>query len=64
MKRTISASSGAATCNVELLKDGMDYSGSINHMRFDILGSPICPTVAKEITALLTSPAIDTHDVN
>jgi len=42
----------------------MDYTGSINHMRFDMLGSPIYATVAKEITALLASKAIDPHDVN
>jgi len=37
---------------------------SINHMQFDMLGSPIYAAVAKEITALLTSKAIDPHDIN
>ncbi|KAF9473533.1 actin-like ATPase domain-containing protein [Pholiota conissans] len=63
-KRTISASPGAATCSVESLKDGMDFTGSINRMRFDMLGSPIYASVAAEITALLASAAIDPHDVD
>lgn len=63
-KRTISASPGAATCSVESLKDGMDYTGSINRMRFDMLGSPIYAAVAKEITSLLVSAAIDPHNVD
>jgi len=62
-KRTISASPGAAACSVESLKDGMDYTGIINRMRFDVLGSPIYTAVAKEIT-LLASAAIDPHGVD
>ncbi|KDR73184.1 hypothetical protein GALMADRAFT_72563 [Galerina marginata CBS 339.88] len=63
-KRTISASPGAATCSVESLKDGMDYTGSINRMRFDMLGSTVYAAVAGEITALLASAAVDPHDVD
>jgi heat shock protein 1/8 len=63
-KRTISASPGAATCSVESLKDGMDYTGSINRMRFDMLASPVYASVAAEITALLASAAVDPHDVD
>ena len=40
-KRTLSASPGAATCSVESLKDGVDFTGSINRMRFDMLVRPI-----------------------
>ncbi|KAF5346444.1 hypothetical protein D9756_010080 [Leucocoprinus leucothites] len=36
-KRTISASPGAATCSVEPLTNGLDYTGSINCMRFDLV---------------------------
>lgn len=32
-KRTISASPGAATYSVESLKDGFDFTGSINHWK-------------------------------
>ncbi|CAA7263618.1 unnamed protein product [Cyclocybe aegerita] len=63
-KRTISASPGAATCSVESLKDGMDYTGSINRMRFDMLGSPIYATVASEISSLLSTTGLDAHDVD
>ncbi|PPQ66230.1 hypothetical protein CVT26_010931 [Gymnopilus dilepis] len=63
-KRTISASPGAATCSVESLKDGMDYTGTINRMRFDMLASPIYAAVAKEVHTLLTSAAVDAHDVD
>ena len=63
-KRTISASPGAATCSVESLKDGMDYTGSINRMRFDMLASPVYAAVAEAIKTLLSSVAIDPHHVD
>lgn len=63
-KRTISASPGAATCSVESLKEGIDYTGSINRMRFNILASSVYTTVANEIKSLLSSAAIDSHDVD
>ncbi|KAH8114040.1 hypothetical protein DFH11DRAFT_1727063 [Phellopilus nigrolimitatus] len=34
-KRTVSASLGTASCAVESLKDGVDFTGSINRLRFD-----------------------------
>ena len=40
-KRTISASPEAATCSVGSLKDGVDYTGSIYHMRFDIVDTAV-----------------------
>ncbi|KAH8827695.1 actin-like ATPase domain-containing protein [Flagelloscypha sp. PMI_526] len=46
-KRTISASTGAATISVESLKDGMDYTGSVNRMRFDLLVGSVYQDVAK-----------------
>ncbi|KAF8896742.1 Hsp70 protein-domain-containing protein [Gymnopilus junonius] len=63
-KRTISASPGAATCSVESLKEGMDYTGSVNRMRFDMLASPIYASVASEVVKLLASAAVDSHDVD
>jgi len=63
-KRTISASPGVATCSVESLKEGMDYTGSINRMRFDMLASPIYAAVAKETISLLSSTAFDPHDID
>lgn len=63
-KRTISASPGAATCSVESLKEGVDYTGSINRMRFDILASPVYASVAKEALSLITSTSLDAHDID
>jgi len=63
-KRTISASPGAATCSVESLKDGLDYTGSINRMRFDMVASTVYTAVADSIVALLASAAVDAHEVD
>ena len=63
-KRTISASPGAATCSVESLKDGLDYTGSINRMRFDMVASSVYTAVADSIIALLASAAVDAHEVD
>ncbi|KAF8154933.1 Hsp70 protein-domain-containing protein [Crassisporium funariophilum] len=63
-KRTISASPGAATCSVESLKDGMDYTGSINRMRFDMVVSTVYAAVAEGVAALLADAGVDSHDVD
>ncbi|KAG8839652.1 Hsp70 protein that interacts with Zuo1p [Serendipita sp. 400] len=58
-KRTISASSGAASCSVESLKDGLDFSGTINRLRFDIEVKAIYIAVSDAVKALLESAQID-----
>ncbi|KAI5885042.1 actin-like ATPase domain-containing protein [Schizophyllum commune H4-8] len=58
-KRTLSASPGAATCSVESLKDGLDYTGTVNRLRFDMLAKPTYQAVATEVTALLAAAAVD-----
>ncbi|KXN86254.1 hypothetical protein AN958_10307 [Leucoagaricus sp. SymC.cos] len=63
-KRTISASPGAATCSVESLKDGMDYTGSINRLRFDLVARSVYVSITSSITSLLSSAGIDAHDVD
>jgi heat shock protein 1/8 len=63
-KRTISASSGAATCSVESLKDGMDFTGSINRMRFDMEVRSIYDQVATQAKALVESAGLDLYDVD
>lgn len=63
-KRTISASPGAATCSVESLKDGLDYTGSINRMRFDMVVRNVYTSVSDAISALLESAALDPHLVD
>ena len=63
-KRTLSASSGPATCSVESLKEGMDYTGSINRIRFDMLARPIYSAVGHAVSALLATAEIDSHHVH
>ena len=63
-KRTISASPGAATCSVESLKDGMDYTGSINRMRFDMVVNVVYIAVASAVSALLADADVDAHNVD
>ncbi|KAJ9124914.1 hypothetical protein QFC24_002843 [Naganishia onofrii] len=58
-KRSLSASSGAATCAVESLKDGMDLSGSINRMRFDGLAAPVYRKVADKAKAVIAEAGLD-----
>lgn len=65
-KRTLSASPGAATCSVESLRDGADYTGSINRMRFDMEVRTVYVGVAKAILELLSSatPPLDSHEID
>lgn len=63
-KRTISASPGAATCSVESLKDGIDYTGSINRMRFDLVVRSVYTTIAQSVSSLLVSAQVDAHHVD
>jgi molecular chaperone DnaK (HSP70) len=58
-KRTLSASPGAASCNVESLKDGLDFSGTINRIRFDMEVKAIYATVTSAVKHLLHSADID-----
>ncbi|KAF5319814.1 hypothetical protein D9611_012879 [Ephemerocybe angulata] len=62
-KRTLSASPGAATCSVESLKDGMDYTGSINRMRFDMVAAPVYSAIASAVVELLASAGVDSKEV-
>ena len=63
-KRTISASPGAATCSVESLKDGVDYTGSINRMRFDMVVNAVYIAAASAVSALLADAGVDAHNVD
>ncbi|KAJ4469207.1 Hsp70 protein-domain-containing protein [Lentinula aciculospora] len=63
-KRTISASPGAATCSVESLKDGVDFTGTINRLRFDMLVRPIYDSVARSVIDLLATANVDAHQVD
>lgn len=63
-KRTISASPGAATCSVESLKDGYDFTGSINRMRFDMVASPVYSAIGNAVVDLLASAGVDAKEVD
>ncbi|KAL5528904.1 hypothetical protein ACEPAG_4878 [Sanghuangporus baumii] len=58
-KRTISASPGAASCSVESLKDGVDFTGSINRMRFDMEVRTVYDSVVRAALDLLESAGLD-----
>ena len=58
-KRTVSASPGAATCSVESLKDGLDFTGTINRLRFDMEARSIYSAVQASIEALLKEAGRD-----
>ncbi|KAF8132772.1 Hsp70 protein-domain-containing protein [Boletus edulis] len=63
-KRTLSASPGAATCSVESLKDGLDYTGSINRLRFDMEMRSIYDKVYVKVKELAESAEIDLYDID
>lgn len=63
-KRTLSASPGAATCSVESLKDGLDYTGSINRLRFDMEVRSIYDKVYAKVKELVASTGVDLYDVD
>lgn len=58
-KRTISASVGAASCSVESLKDGVDFTGSINRMRFDMEARSVYDSVVRAAINLLESAGLE-----
>ncbi|KAF8708053.1 RNA-dependent RNA polymerase, partial [Rhizoctonia solani] len=58
-KRTISAGPGAAACAVESLKDGVDFSGTLNRLRFDMLVAKVYGAVVDEVKKLLDSAGVD-----
>jgi len=52
-------SRSAATCAVESLKDGLDYTGSINRLRFDMEAAPIYGEVVARAGELLQRAGLD-----
>lgn len=63
-KRTLSASPGAATCSVESLKEGYDFNGTINRMRFDMEMRSIYEKVAAKVKELVEGAGLDLYDVD
>ncbi|KAH8091341.1 actin-like ATPase domain-containing protein [Cristinia sonorae] len=63
-KRTLSASPGAATCSVESLKEGLDYTGTINRLRFDMEVRTIYDHVFTKVQELVARAGLDLFDVD
>ena len=63
-KRTIRASLGAASCSVESLKDGVDYTGSSNRMRFDKVIIVVYLAIATAVSGLSTDAGVDAHKID
>ncbi|TBU41533.1 actin-like ATPase domain-containing protein [Dichomitus squalens] len=63
-KRTISASPGAATCSVESLKDGIDFTGTITRLRFDMEVRAIYDRVYEKVKELVSAAGLDLYDVD
>ncbi|CAL1697107.1 unnamed protein product [Somion occarium] len=63
-KRTLSASPGAATCSVESLKDGLDFTGTINRLRFDMEMRTIYNHVFKKVQELVEAAGLDLYDID
>jgi molecular chaperone DnaK (HSP70) len=58
-KRSLSASSGAATCAVESLKDGYDLSTSVNRIRFDGLVSSVYSKVGDKLKSVVAEAGLE-----
>lgn len=63
-KRSLSASSGAATCAVDALKDGLDLSASINRLRFDGLAGGVYRKIAAEVKRVVESCNLNVVEVD
>ncbi|WWC87295.1 uncharacterized protein L201_002183 [Kwoniella dendrophila CBS 6074] len=63
-KRSLSASSGAATCAVESLKDGYDLSSSINRLRFDGLASNVYRQVGNKLNETVKESGLDLSQID
>ncbi|KAF8295420.1 actin-like ATPase domain-containing protein [Clavulina sp. PMI_390] len=63
-KKSLQASTGAAACSVESLKDGFDFSGTINRLRFDVLLAPLYATIIGEIETALKSAALSKEQID
>lgn len=57
-KKSLSASN-TAPCSVESLAEGMDFHGSVNRMRFDLLASSIYASIVDKVEAALAEAKLD-----
>jgi len=63
-KKSLQASTGAAACSVESLKDGTDFSVTMNRLRFDVLLAPFYSIVIKEIAGVLERAGIAKEQID
>lgn len=63
-KRTLSASPGAASCSVESLKEGADFTGNINRLRFDVEVRAVYADIGAQIHSLVEKAGLDLYDVD
>lgn len=57
-KKSLSASN-SAPCSVESLAEGMDFHGSINRMRFDLLASSVYAGIVSQVEKALQKANLD-----
>lgn len=58
VKRTLSAST-SANCSIESLSEGIDFSGSINRTRFDLLSAKVYASIEDVIKRALDKAGLD-----
>ncbi|KZT00901.1 actin-like ATPase domain-containing protein [Laetiporus sulphureus 93-53] len=63
-KRTLSASPGTATCSVESLKDGLDFTGTITRLRFDMEMRSVYAQVFARVRELVGTAGLDLYDID
>lgn len=63
-KRSLSASTGAATCAVESLKDGLDLSTSITRLRFDALAAPVYRQIGAALEKVVVDAGFDLAQID
>ena len=62
-KKSLSASN-SAPCSVESLAEGMDFHGTINRMRFDLLAGTIYGRIIKNVEAVLEKSGVDALNIS
>lgn len=62
-KKSLSASN-TAPCSVESLAEGMDFHGSVNRMRFDLLSASIYAGIVSKVEEALKAAKVDPVTVN
>ena len=58
VKRTLSAST-SANCSIESLAEGMDFSGSINRSRFDLLAAKVYAGITENVKKALAEAQLE-----